>query len=116
MKKQIFGDIDSYIDAFPAEVRDRLLQIRRLVIKTIPGAEESIRYNMPAFKLNAQYLYIAAYKKHIGMYAVYGLKSIEKSMAPYKAEKTKDSLHFPHDKPLPFSLIEKIIRLKAKAK
>ena len=116
MKHAVIKEIDAYIAGFPPEIRERLSQIRKLIIETMPAAEESIRYNMPAFKVNTQHVYIAAYKKHIGMYAVYGLPSIEKSMAPYKAPNTKDSLHFPHNKPLPLALIEKIVRLKAAKK
>lgn len=116
MSQHSIRDIDAYIAGFPSAVAERLTQIRNLVHGTVPGAEESIRYNMPAFKLNTKHLYIAGYKKHIGMYPMYGMKSIEKELAPYRGENTKDSLHFPHDKPLPLDLIKKIARMKAEMK
>jgi uncharacterized protein YdhG (YjbR/CyaY superfamily) len=69
---------------------------------------------MPAFKVGKHYLYFAAYRKHIGFYPVYGLTEIEEEVAKYRAKKTKDSLHFMLDKPLPIELIKKIITLKSK--
>jgi uncharacterized protein YdhG (YjbR/CyaY superfamily) len=80
----------------------------------LPDTTESIRYNMPAYKVGKQYLYFAAYKKHIGFYPVYRQTEIENEIAAYRAKGTKDSLHFLHHKPLPNELIKKIIELKSK--
>lgn len=110
------NNIDDYISAFPSEIKQRLTQIRETIIATFPNAEESIRYAMPAFKLNREHLYISGYKKHIGMYPVYGMESLEKELAIYRGKGTKDSLHFPHDQKLPLALIKKIVKLKASRK
>ena len=45
-------DIDNYISRFPKETGAKLEQIRAIVKKTAPRAEEVISYKMPAFKLN----------------------------------------------------------------
>jgi uncharacterized protein YdhG (YjbR/CyaY superfamily) len=116
MSQHSIRDIDAYIAGFPSAIAERLTQIRILVHGTVPGVEESIRYNMPAFKLNTRHLYIAAYKNHIGMYPMYGMKPIEKELAKYRGPNTKDSLHFPHDKPLPLELIKKIAKMIAAMK
>lgn len=88
--------------------------MRALFFEVVPGTEESIRYNMPAYNVGRHHLYFAAYKKHIGFYPVYGLTEIEDDVSRYRAKKTKDSLHFPHNKPLPVDLVRKIIALKEK--
>jgi uncharacterized protein YdhG (YjbR/CyaY superfamily) len=106
-------NIDDYIKAFPSDVQFRMKQIRELIHRVVPGAEESIRYSMPAFLINGQHIYFAGYKKHIGMYPMYGTPAIEKDLAPYRAKDTKDSIHFDHSKELPLALIEKIVRAKA---
>lgn len=67
---------------------------------------------MPAFKVGKHHLYFAAYKNHIGFYPVYGLTELEEQLTRYRAKGTKDSLHFKHNEPLPFALIQEIIRLK----
>lgn len=105
-------EVEKYIAQFEPEVKERLTVLRLLFFEVLPGTGESIRYNMPAFTVGKHHLYFAAYKKHIGFYPVYGLPEIEELITPYRAKGTKDSLHFPHNKPLPVELIKEIIRLK----
>ncbi len=105
-----------YISQFDPEIQARLQALRRLFFEVVPETEESIRYNMPAFKVGIHHLYIAAYKNHIGCYPVYRWPEIETEISPFRAKKTKDSLHFTHDKPLPLSLLKKIILLTHQTK
>lgn len=108
------NEVEQYIAQFEPEIKDRLITLRQLFFEVLPGTEESLRYKMPAFTVGKHHLYFAAYKKHIGFYPVYGLTEIEDQVAAYRAKGTKDSLHFPHNKPLPVELIKDIIRLKEK--
>lgn len=78
----------------------------------VPATQESIRYDMPAFTAGGHYLYMSAYKNHIGMYPMYGIPALDEAMKPYKGKRTKDALHFQHNEPLPLALIEKIIIAK----
>jgi len=108
------NEVELYISQFEPEIQSRLEILRQLFFEVLPDTEESIRYKMPAFKVGKHHLYFAAYKKHIGFYPVYGLTEIEEEVSEYRAKKTKDSLHFMLDKPLPIELIKKIITLKSK--
>ena len=108
------NEVELYISQFEPEIQSRLEILRQLFFEVLPDTEESIRYKMPAFKVGKHHLYFAAYKKHIGFYPVYGLTEIEGEVSKYRAKKTKDSLHFMLDKPLPIELIKKIITLKSK--
>lgn len=110
------NDIDRYISQFDDEIQSRLIELRQLFFEISPECEESIRYNMPAYKVGKHYLYFAAYKKHIGFYPVYGVTQLEEQLTPYRAKKTKDSLHFMHNAPLPIDLIKQIIKLKSRLK
>lgn len=110
------SEIEQYIAQFDLEIQSRLTELRQLFFQIYPSCEESIRYKIPAYKVGNQYLYFAAYKRHIGFYPVYGLTEIEELLSSYRAKKTKDSLHFLHTKPLPIDLIKKIIVLKSKMK
>ncbi|WP_109698735.1 iron chaperone [Chitinophaga deserti] len=107
------NDVTQYIAAFDPDIRDRLNALRQIFLGFHPNTEESIRYKMPAFKVGKDHLYFAAYKNHIGFYPVYGLSRLEDQIAPFRAKGTKDTLHFPHNKPLPIDLVKSIIRFKA---
>jgi uncharacterized protein YdhG (YjbR/CyaY superfamily) len=115
--------VDSYIKSFPEDVQVLLQQIRAIIRENAPEAEESIAYQMPAYKSAGKPLvYFAGYKNHIGFYATPSGHSIfEKELSKYK--QGKGSVQFPLDKPLPFDLIARIVRyrmeensLKAKKK
>lgn len=106
--------VDNYIKAFPEAVQERLNTLRQLFFQLIPDVEESIRYKMPAYKVGKHHLYFAAYKKHMGMYPVYGLGELENEIKSYRAKNTKDSIHFLHNEALPIELIKSIIIAKSK--
>lgn len=108
--------IDEYINGFEPEIVKRLQVLRQLIFQVYPKTAESIRYKMPAFKVGVHYVYFAAYKKHIGFYPVYGMPDLEPHLELYRAKKTKDSLHFLHEKPLPLELIKMIVIRKSKLK
>ena len=108
--------IDEYIASFPQDVQDLLEQIRATIKEAAPEAKETISYNMPGFTLNGHYLvYFAAYKKHIGMYPVpTGDAEFNAALSTYVAG--KGTVRFPFDKPIPFDLIGKIVKFRAKEK
>ena len=107
--------IDDYIAGFPVQAQKGLEQIRSIVKKTVPGAEEAISYGIPAFNINGSYLvYFAGYKKHISIYPVpSGNKEFEKDFAPYITS-GKGTIQFPLDKPIPVSLVTKIVKFRLK--
>jgi uncharacterized protein YdhG (YjbR/CyaY superfamily) len=112
-KKQ-FKTIDEYIETFPKDVQFILAKIRRTIKNAAPESEEVIAYQMPTFRLNGKNLvHFAAFKKHIGFYpAPSGISTFEKELSAYKS--AKGSVQFPIDEPVPFKLIEKIVKFRAK--
>lgn len=113
-KKKKFESIDEYIGRFPKNIQTQLKQVRETIRKALPGAEEIISYQIPTFKLNGKYIiYFAAWKHHIALYPIHtGVESLKKALEKYKG--SKSSVHFPLDKPLPLTLVRKIVKLKAK--
>ncbi len=107
-------EVEKYIQQFEPNVQEKLNTLRQVFFEVLPDTEESIRYKMPAFKVGKHHLYFAAYKNHIGFYPVYDLTEIENDISEYRAKKTKVSLHFMLDKPLPVELLKNIIKLKSK--
>jgi uncharacterized protein YdhG (YjbR/CyaY superfamily) len=104
--------IDEYIGAFPPEVQAILERVRLTIRHAAPDAQERISYRMPAFASRGGILvYFAAFKKHIGLYPpVRGDASLMRAIAPYAGE--KGNLRFPLDQPIPYDLIERIVKLR----
>lgn len=111
MKAAIAEDIDSYIADFPEDIQKRLEQVRATIKKAAPKAEEVIKYAIPTFVLNGNLVHFAAFKNHIGFYpAPTGMKAFQKDLAAYKTG--KGSVQFPLDKPVPLTLVTKIVKMR----
>ncbi|MGE5798126.1 MAG: iron chaperone [Ignavibacteria bacterium] len=112
-QKNKFETIDEYIKTFPEDVQKILQKIRETIKEAAPGAEEAISYQMPTFKLNGNLVHFAGYKNHIGFYPTpSGTEAFKKEIAVYRAG--KGSVQFPIDKPIPISLIKKIVKFRVK--
>jgi uncharacterized protein YdhG (YjbR/CyaY superfamily) len=111
MKTLQYIDIDDYIARFPADIRELLEQVRQAVLQAAPGAQETIKYNMPAFTLNGELVYFAAFKRHIGFFpAPTGVPEFEADLSKYKTG--KGSVQFPLNKPMPLNLITRIVKYR----
>ena len=114
ISKNKIESIDDYIKSYPPDVQKILQEIRKTIKKMAPEAEEAISYQIPTFKLNGNLVHFAAFKKHIGFYP--GSKAInvfKKEIASYKS--SKGTVQFPLEKPMPLSLIKKIVDYRVKA-
>ncbi|HEY5382958.1 MAG TPA: DUF1801 domain-containing protein [Candidatus Paceibacterota bacterium] len=111
MKK--YKDIDSYIKTAPKEAQPLLRQMRAAIRKAAPKAEEVISYGMPAYKQNGILVYFGSFKTHVGFFpTASGISAFKKEMA--KFESSKGAVRFPLDKPLPLSLVKKIVVFRTK--
>ena len=106
-------DIDSYSSTFPADVQVILEKVRATIRHAAPEAKETISYMMPAFRQHGILVYFAAWEKHIGMYPpISGNKTLERAIARYAGP--KGNLQFPLDEPIPYDLIERLVKLRVK--
>jgi uncharacterized protein YdhG (YjbR/CyaY superfamily) len=104
-------DVDAYIACFPEATQKLLQQLRSTIRKAAPKAEESISYQMPAYKFNGVLVYFAGYEKHIGFYPTgAGIVHFQKEITSFKT--SKGTIQFPLDKPLPLQLIKKIVAFR----
>lgn len=105
-------DIDEYIAGFPQDVQEILEKIRATVREAAPEAKEKISYGMPAFTLNGNLVYFAAFKNHIGFYPIpSGIEEFKEELSVYK--QGKGSVQFPLDEPMPYELITRIVKFRA---
>ncbi|MDP4085255.1 MAG: DUF1801 domain-containing protein [Bacillota bacterium] len=110
-KKIKFKTIDEYIFQFPPEVQETLKTLRLVIKEAAPEAEEKISYQMPTFSLHESLVFFAAWKNHIGFYPTSsGMNAFKQELSDYKG--TKDSIHFPFTKPLPYELISRIVEFR----
>jgi uncharacterized protein YdhG (YjbR/CyaY superfamily) len=106
--------IDEYLACFPKEVQTLLQKIRMTIHQAAPGAEEKISYQIPTITLNGDYLiYFAGYKKHVGLYPA-PLEDAELKEALSAYASGKGTVKFPLDQPIPFGLINKIVKYRMK--
>lgn len=108
-----FKTVDQYISTFPPETQALLQQMREAILKAAPKAQETISYNMPGYRLNGMLVWFAGYKNHIGFYPKpSALKTFSKELSMYKS--SKGAVQFPIDKPLPISLVTKMVKHRIK--
>jgi len=107
--------IDDYLAALDEPKRTTLQALRDTIHGIIPHAEECISYGMPAFRLEGKVIAgFAAFKNHLAYLPHSGsvLGELSDDLAGY--ESTPGSLHFPINKPLPKSLVKKLIATRLK--
>jgi len=83
--------------------------------KAVPGAEEVISYQIPAYKLHGRaVVYFAGWKDHYSLYPSSGhlVAALKNELAPY--EVSKGTIRFPLSEPVPVKLIERIAKFRAK--
>lgn len=104
--------IDEYINQFPKEIQAKLNKIRKIILDNAPQSEEIMSYGMPGYKLNKKPLvYFAAFKNHIGFYATpSGHSKFQEELSKYK--QGKGSVQFPNNEPIPYELIERIVKFR----
>ncbi len=103
-------DIDEYLAALEEPKRSTLAQLRDIIMSFVPDAEQCISYGMPAFKLRGKTIAgFAAFKNHLSYLphsgsVIPGLGTETKGFSG-----TKGSLHFPIDRPLPKTIVKKLL-------
>jgi uncharacterized protein YdhG (YjbR/CyaY superfamily) len=107
-----YDSVDAYINAQAADLQPQLTQLRQIITKAAPDAEESISYGMPAYKyLGKPLVYFAANKKHIGFYALPTANEFfKKELAGYDV--SKGTIRFPLGQPLPVRLVSTIVKFR----
>lgn len=109
-------DIHEYIATFPRPVQTVLKRVRTAIRKAVPGAQETISYKIPTFKLNGRsVLYFAGWKEHYSLYpsSARMIAKFKKELADYEYN-DKGTIRFPLDGPVPEELIAGIARFRVR--
>ncbi|MGE0280613.1 MAG: iron chaperone [Rhizobiaceae bacterium] len=115
MAKTDFQSVDDYMATMPEATCKVLDEVRAIIRKVLPGAEEVISYQIPAYKQDGiAVIYFAGWKEHFSLYPV-GESFAE--AFPEEAKKypiAKGTVRFALDEKVPTRLIRKIVKLRAK--
>jgi uncharacterized protein YdhG (YjbR/CyaY superfamily) len=107
--------VDEYVAAARKDAQPKLREVRAAIRDVGPDAVESISYGIPFYSyrggkgIDARLCYFGLLKASIGLYLRPPV--IEERMdelAGYKT--TKSALHLPLDRPIPVSLVKKLVR------
>ena len=105
-------DVIEYLARVPAESRAVLEKLRQTIKSTVPEAVEVISYQIPTFKYQDRMLVsYAAFQEHCSFFP--GVGPIETHRNELKSYKTsKGTIRFPVDRPLPASLVKKLVKTR----
>lgn len=102
-----FASHEDYLATIAPEPRRWLEAIRREVEERLPSAERCIAYQMPAWREGRVFLYVAAFRKHIGVYPpVTQDAGLVLELTPFRGP--KGNLAFPLREPIPVELIGRV--------
>ena len=87
--------------------------MRATIKKAAPEAEEAIKYRLPTFVLKRNLVHFGAFKNHIGFYPTSsGTRNFKKQLSIH--EGSKGAVRFPLDRPIPFTLIGRIVKFRVR--
>jgi uncharacterized protein YdhG (YjbR/CyaY superfamily) len=105
--------IDEYLAAIAPTNRALLEALRKTIRAVVPEVEECISYRMPAFRYQGKIIAgFSSTAKGCSYYPFSGrtLKTCASDVTRYS--QTKSALHFGPDKPLPKSLVRKLLKAR----
>lgn len=107
------AEIDDYLGAVDEPKRHTLQMLRDTILEVVPDAEQGISYRVPAFRIGGKVVAgFAAFRDHLSYLPFSGsvLGALGDELGEYTM--TKSALHFPVDRPLPKTLVRKLIAVR----
>ena len=102
--------VDAYLTSVSPDRRVALEQLRRTIHSVLPDVEECISYSMPAFRVDGYVVAgFLATSRGCSYFPFSGttLGTLETALSGYS--KTKSALHFDPARPLPKTLVRKLL-------
>jgi len=104
--------IDEYLAALSDDQRAALEKLRKTIRAAAPKAEECISYQLPAFRQNGMLVAFGATANHCAFYLMSGttVETFQDELDGY--DTSKGTIRFQADKPLPASLVRKLVKAR----
>jgi uncharacterized protein YdhG (YjbR/CyaY superfamily) len=111
-RKGIPKNIDEYLARVSEPALGMLNKMRTAIRSTVPSAAtETISYGMPAFRQKEVLVWFAAFSNHCSLFPTASVvEAFKKELEGFYT--SKGTIHFPTDKPLPVSLIKKLVKAR----
>jgi len=104
---------DEYIASLALPAQTILKQLRQVIKKAAPEAQEVISYQMPALKYRGLLVWYAAAKNHYALYPMAEVIEVFKEkLWPY--DTSKGTIRFDYNQPMPVDLITEIVTYRVK--
>lgn len=104
--------VDEYLGHQREEIAKTLGLVRKVILASVPGVVEKIAYRIPYYSYKGAFMALTAQKKHNSLVTMSRdiIQTLQKELKRYTISGT--TIHFPHEKALPASLVKKIVRLR----
>ena len=109
------ANIDEYISFQNDSAKVMLAKMRQIINAVAKDADEIISYNMPALKYKGRILvYYAGFQNHCSLFPANSslIADLKEELKNYKT--SKGTIQFDFNKPLPITLINKIVKIRMK--
>ena len=104
--------IDEYLARLSDDKRSALQDLRTVIKKVVPQAEECISYQLCAFRQKGMLVAFGATDKHCAFYLLSG-STVDAHKDDLKGYDTsKGTIRFQADNPLPASLVRKLVKAR----
>ena len=113
-KKEKITTVEAYLANYSDEQQQLLNQIRAAIKEAVPGIEERISYGVLGFFAGKPVVYLSMNKRHIGMYPKTAAleAALQDELAPYIDKTSKGTIRFQLNKPIPYDLIARIVKIR----
>jgi uncharacterized protein YdhG (YjbR/CyaY superfamily) len=109
------AEITAHLKKFDKPQRDALQAVRVAIAEILPEADEVIKYGIPTFAIDGKgVIGFDGYRNHNSIFPYSGSIGTRLKNELSKYEQTKGSIHFDKEKPMPKSLLKKIIKERLK--
>jgi uncharacterized protein YdhG (YjbR/CyaY superfamily) len=106
-------DVEAYLARVPEPARSTLQKVRATIRSAVPAeSTEALSYGIPAFRYKGALVGYAAFKNHCSFFPMNAslLDALADDLQGYRT--SKGTLQFPLDKPLPVTLVKKMVKAR----
>ena len=109
------AQVTAHLKKFDKPQRDALQAVRLVIAEALPEAEEVIKYGIPTFAIEGKGIIgFDGFKNHNSIFPYSGAINSRLKADLVNYAQTKGSIHFDKEKPMPKTLLKKIIKERLK--
>jgi uncharacterized protein YdhG (YjbR/CyaY superfamily) len=107
-KRKVANSVDEYLARVPEPARGTLKKIRAMIRSVVPAdTSEAISYGIPSFKYKGWLVGYAAFANHCSFFPGALPRKFADELKRFPT--SKGTIRFPVDKPLPATLLKKLV-------